>query len=200
MITLMQEDWGVKMLDGKGKFLPESKRGLPSPSVAFFKIFGLSALFPRSKIFGKYHLGYLNREKIHAVDVLSGAYMLLRKKVLDVTGLLDESFFMYGEDIDLSYRITQAGYKNYYYPEARIIHYKGESTKKSSLNYVFMFYNAMIIFAKKHFSQKNIRSYSFPYQYCHLSSCNYIDTYPVLLENPSAFSGYNPHFYRDLFY
>jgi O-antigen biosynthesis protein len=152
---------GVKMLDGKGKFLPESKRGLPSPSVAFYKIFGLSALFPRSKIFGKYHLGYLNREKIHTVDVLSGAYMLLRKKVLDGIGLLDESFFMYGEDIDLSYRITQAGYKNYYFPETRIIHYKGESTKKSSLNYVFMFYNAMIIFAKKHFSQKNIRSYSF---------------------------------------
>jgi O-antigen biosynthesis protein len=152
---------GVKMLDGKGKFLPESKRGLPSPSVAFYKIFGLSALFPRSKIFGKYHLGFLNREKIHSVDVLSGAYMLLRKKVLDEIGLLDESFFMYGEDIDLSYRITQAGFKNYYFPETRIIHYKGESTKKSSLNYVFMFYNAMIIFAKKHFSQKNIRSYSF---------------------------------------
>jgi O-antigen biosynthesis protein len=152
---------GVKMLDGKGKFLPESKRGLPSPSVAFFKIFGLSALFPKSKIFGKYHLSYLDREKVHIVDVLSGAYMLLRKKVLDVTGLLDESFFMYGEDIDLSYRIMQAGFKNYYFPETRIIHYKGESTKKSSLNYVFMFYNAMIIFAKKHFSQKNIRSYSF---------------------------------------
>ena len=152
---------GVKMLDGKGKFLPESKRGLPSPSVAFFKIFGLSALFPRSKMFGKYHLGYLDREKIHTVDVLSGACMLLRKKVLDVIGLLDETFFMYGEDIDLSYRITKAGYKNYYFPETRIIHYKGESTKKSSLNYVFMFYNAMIIFANKHFSQKNIRSYSF---------------------------------------
>jgi O-antigen biosynthesis protein len=152
---------GVKMLDGKGKFLPESKRGLPSPSVAFFKIFGLSALFPRSKMFGKYHLGYLDREKIHTVDVLSGACMLLRKKVLEVIGLLDESFFMYGEDIDLSYRITKAGFKNYYFPETRIIHYKGESTKKSSLNYVFMFYNAMIIFANKHFSQKNIRSYSF---------------------------------------
>jgi O-antigen biosynthesis protein len=152
---------GVKMLDGKGKFLPESKRGLPYPAVAFYKIFGLSALFPRSKIFGKYHLGYLNREKIHSVDVLSGAFMLLRKKVLDKIGLLDEAFFMYGEDIDLSYRITQAGYRNYYFPETRIIHYKGESTKKSSLNYVFMFYNAMIIFAKKHFSQKNIRSYSF---------------------------------------
>jgi O-antigen biosynthesis protein len=152
---------GVKMLDGKGKFLPESKRGLPTPSVAFYKVFGLSAIFPRSKVFNRYHLGFLDKDKIHPVDILSGAFMLLRKEVIDKIGFLDETFFMYGEDIDLSYRITQAGYKNYYFPEARIIHYKGESTKKSSLNYVFMFYNAMIIFAKKHYSQKNARSFSF---------------------------------------
>jgi len=151
---------GVKMIDGKGKFLPESKRALPTPLVAFYKIFGLSSLFPRSRIFSQYHLGYLDKDKTHIIDVLAGAFMLLRKTVLDKIGLLDESFFMYGEDIDLSYRITQAGYKNYYYPETRIIHYKGESTKKSSINYVFMFYNAMIIFAKKHFSKKNARSFS----------------------------------------
>ncbi|MCX6251177.1 MAG: glycosyltransferase [Bacteroidetes bacterium] len=151
---------GVKMLDGKGKFLPESKRGLPYPSVAFYKIFGLATLFPKSRIFGKYHLSYLDKDKIHEVDILSGAFMLLRKKVLDKIGLLDEEFFMYGEDIDLSYRITQAGYKNIYFPDTRIIHYKGESTKKSSINYVFMFYNAMMIFAKKHFSRKNARSFS----------------------------------------
>jgi GT2 family glycosyltransferase len=151
---------GVKMVDGKGNFLPESKRSLPSPTVAFFKIFGLSALFPKSRLFGKYHLGYLDRDQVHSVDVLAGAFMMLRKKVLDEIGLLDEAFFMYGEDIDLSYRITQAGYRNYYFPETRIIHYKGESTKKSSLNYVFMFYNAMIVFARKHFSKKNARSLS----------------------------------------
>jgi O-antigen biosynthesis protein len=151
---------GVKMIDGKGKFLPESKRALPTPLVAFYKIFGFSSLFPRSRIFSQYHLGYLDKDKTHIIDVLAGAFMLLRKTVLDKIGLLDESFFMYGEDIDLSYRITQAGYKNYYYPETRIIHYKGESTKKSSINYVFMFYNAMIIFAKKHFSKKNARSFS----------------------------------------
>ena len=151
---------GVKMIDGKGKFLPESKRGLPSPAVAFYKIFGFSSLFPKSKIFGKYHLGYLDNEKTHSVDILAGAFMLLRKSLLDKIGLLDESFFMYGEDVDLSYRITLAGYKNYYYPEARIIHYKGESTKKGSVNYVFMFYNAMIVFAKKHFSKENARAYS----------------------------------------
>ncbi len=152
---------GVKMIDGKGNFLPESKRGLPSPSVAFYKIFGLSALFPKSKLFGKYHLGYLDKDKTHQVDVLSGAFMMLRKSVLDKTGLLDETFFMYGEDIDLSYRITKAGYRNYYYPGTRIIHYKGESTSKSSINYVLVFYNAMIIFAAKHFSQSNARLFSF---------------------------------------
>ena len=152
---------GVKMIDGKGNFLPESKRGLPTPSVAFYKIFGLSKFFPRSKIFGRYHLGYLDKDKIHAVDVLSGAFMLLRRSVLDEIGLLDEEFFMYGEDIDLSYRITQAGYRNYYFPETRIIHYKGESTKKGSVNYVLVFYHAMIIFARKHFSHKNARLLSF---------------------------------------
>lgn len=152
---------GVKMIDGQGVFLPESKRGLPTPDVAFYKIFGLSTLFPKSKTFGKYHLGFLDNDKIHSVDVLSGAFMLIRKSVLEETGYLDETFFMYGEDIDFSWRIKQAGYKNYYFPETRIIHYKGESTKKSSINYVFVFYNAMIIFAKKHFSAKNARIFSF---------------------------------------
>jgi GT2 family glycosyltransferase len=151
---------GVMMVDGKGIFLPESKRGLPTPMVAFYKIFGLSALFPKSKIFGRYHVGYLDKNKTHEIEILSGAFMLLRKKVLDEIGLLDETFFMYGEDIDLSFRITKAGYKNYYYPETKIIHYKGESTKKSSVNYVFIFYRAMIIFAEKHFSQKNAKTFS----------------------------------------
>lgn len=152
---------GVKMLDGKGNFLPESKRGLPTPSVAFYKIFGLSKLFPKSKTFGKYHLGYLNKDQTNEVDILSGAFMLMRKSVLDKVGLLDETFFMYGEDIDLSYRIILGGYKNYYFPETRIIHYKGESTKKSSVNYVFVFYRAMVIFAEKHFSQNNAKLFSF---------------------------------------
>ncbi|MFD1552364.1 glycosyl transferase family 2 [Putridiphycobacter roseus] len=151
---------GCKMVDGKGVFLPESKRGLPTPTVAFYKIFGLSKLFPNSKKFGKYHLSYLDKEEVHEIEVLSGAFMLMRKKVLDKIGLLDEAFFMYGEDIDLSYRIILGGYKNYYYPHTRIIHYKGESTKKSSVNYVFVFYNAMVIFAKKHFSQKNAKTFS----------------------------------------
>lgn len=166
VITFMDEHpdagaLGVKMIDGKGKFLPESKRGLPTPWVAFYKIFGLSALFPKSKIFGKYHLSYLNADQNHQVEVLSGAFMLIRRKVLDIVGLLDETFFMYGEDIDLSYRILKAGYKNYYFAGTTIIHYKGESTKKGSLNYVRTFYKAMEIFARKHFSQSIARIFFF---------------------------------------
>lgn len=152
---------GVKMVDGKGQFLPESKRGLPTPMTAFYKIFGLTALFPHSKKFSRYYMGYLDKEEINSVDILAGAFMLLRRSVLDKCGLLDETFFMYGEDIDLSYRITLAGYKNYYYSKTRIIHYKGESTKKTSINYVLVFYKAMKIFAKKHFGQKKAKMLSF---------------------------------------
>lgn len=151
---------GVKMVDGKGNFLPESKRSLPTPSVAFFKIFGLSGLFPKSKRFGRYHCGHIDENETHEIEILSGAFMLMRKNALDKVGLLDEAFFMYGEDIDLSWRLIKAGYKNYYFADTRIIHYKGESTKKSSVNYVFVFYNAMIIFAKKHFSSKNASIFS----------------------------------------
>lgn len=146
---------GVKMIDGRGRFLPESKRGLPTPQVAFFKIIGLTRLFPKSRLFGRYHLGHLPEDGTAPIEILSGACMFLRRTTLERVGLLDESFFMYGEDIDLSYRITLGGYENWYFPEARIIHYKGESTKKSSVNYVFVFYNAMAIFAKKHFTQRS---------------------------------------------
>ncbi|KPK83841.1 MAG: hypothetical protein AMS27_11725 [Bacteroides sp. SM23_62_1] len=152
---------GVKMIDGKGNFLPESKRSLPTPGIAFCKIFGLSRLFPRSKIFAKYHLGYLDEDKIHDVEILPGAFMIIRKTAFDRVGLLDEDFFMYGEDIDISYRLTRNGFRNVYYPETRIIHYKGESTKKGSMNYVLTFYHAMIIFARKHFSRKMAKSYIF---------------------------------------
>lgn len=151
---------GVKMIDGTGRFLPESKRGLPTPTVAFFKIMGFSRLFPRSRYFGRYHLGHLPENEAASIEILSGACMFLRKKVLDQVGLLDESFFMYGEDIDLSYRITLGGHENWYLPQARIIHYKGESTKKSSVNYVFVFYNAMVIFARKHFTRRGPQLFS----------------------------------------
>ncbi|MCC6720871.1 MAG: glycosyltransferase [Bacteroidia bacterium] len=142
---------GVKMLDGSGNFLPESKRGLPTPQVALYKMFGFNKIFPKSKRFGKYHLGFLPQDQTNRVEVLAGAFMFIRKDALSKTGLLDESFFMYGEDIDLSYRIIKSGYYNYYFPETSIIHYKGESTKKGSANYVKIFYQAMVIFARKHY-------------------------------------------------
>lgn len=145
---------GVKMIDGEGKFLPESKRGLPTPEVALYKMIGLSRIFPRSQKFGRYHLGFLDENKTHEVDVLPGACMMIRRIILGEVGYLDEDYFMYGEDIDLSYQITRLGYKNYYFPETHIIHFKGESTKKGSLNYVRMFYHAMLIFFDKNLSNQ----------------------------------------------
>ena len=151
---------GVRMVDGKGKFLPESKRGLPTPWVSFCKISGIYRLFPRSRKLNHYYLGHLDEHETAEIEILSGAYMLMRKEALDKVGLLDEEFFMYGEDIDLSWRIVLGGWQNYYFPETRIIHYKGESTKRGSLNYVFVFYNAMVIFARKHFSERNAKAYT----------------------------------------
>ncbi len=150
---------GVYMHDGEGVFLPESKRALPTPWVSFYKIFGLAALFPNSRRFGQYHLSYLSPDETHEVDILSGAFMWLRKSALDKVGLLDETYFMYGEDIDLSWRLVQGGYKNNYFAGTRILHYKGESTKKGSLNYVRVFYQAMIIFAQRHFGGQHRRSF-----------------------------------------
>ncbi|MBS1624900.1 MAG: glycosyltransferase [Bacteroidetes bacterium] len=152
---------GVRMIDGKGIFLPESKRALPTPEVAFYKMFGLASIFRNSPRFGRYHLSYLPETETHAVDILSGAFMFFRKEVLDQIGYFDETFFMYGEDIDLSYRVLLGGYKNYYLSDTTIIHYKGESTKKGSLNYVRVFYQAMIIFAKKHFASTGAGLFSF---------------------------------------
>lgn len=145
---------GVKMIDGTGRYLPESKRGFPSPRTAFFKMVGWSKIFPKSSLFNAYYLGNLSADKIAPVDVLPGAFMFLSKKVLDQVGYLDESFFMYGEDIDLSYRIKKAGFSVDYLPTTTIVHYKGESTKKGTLNYVRIFYQAMIIFAEKHYRGK----------------------------------------------
>ncbi|MER3464308.1 MAG: hypothetical protein C4329_07760, partial [Chitinophagaceae bacterium] len=116
-----------------------------------YKLFGLSRIFPHSKTFSRYHLGHLDEHKDHPVDVLAGAFMMIRKEVLDKVGGFDEHFFMYGEDVDLSYRIQEAGYENYYLAQTEIIHFKGESTKRGSLNYVRMFYQAMSLFVQKHY-------------------------------------------------
>lgn len=142
---------GVKMFDGSGKFLKESKRSFPALSTSFFKMVGLAALFPHSKFFAKYYLGQLDENKNHEIGVLAGAFMLMRRNVFEKVNGFDEDFFMYGEDIDLSYRIHKAGFKNYYFSETAIIHFKGEGTKKGNLNYVQMFYNAMSIFVHKHY-------------------------------------------------
>lgn len=141
---------GVKMINASGRFLPESKRSYPSPWNSFCKMFGLSYLFPKSRCFAKYQLKYLDENQIHKVEVLSGAFMLLRQETLKKIGLLDERFFMYGEDIDLSYRIILGGYTNYYLPE-NIIHYKGESTRTNDITYIKTFYNAMLLFFKKYY-------------------------------------------------
>ncbi len=143
---------GVKMTDAKGRYLPESKRAVPTPMIAFYKLSGLTALFPRSKTFGRYYLGHLDKNKPHQIEVLTGAFFFARKEALDKVGWFDESFFMYGEDIDLSCRLLQNNYTVHYHPGTSIIHYKGESTRKSSINYVLIFYRAMAIYAKKHFN------------------------------------------------
>ena len=142
---------GVKMIDGSGKFLKESRRSFPSPTTSLYKLSGLARLFPKSKAFGRYHMGHLDASKNHEADVLAGAFMMIRKEVLDQVGGFDETFFMYGEDVDLSYRIQKAGWKNYYFSGTTVIHFKGESTRKGSMNYVRMFYQAMSIFVQKHY-------------------------------------------------
>ena len=149
---------GARMMDANGVFLPESKRAFPTPWVSFCKIFGLSKLFPRSPWFAKYHLRYLSDLEPQCIDILSGAYMLCRTPVLQQLGGFDEDFFMYGEDIDLSYRIVKAGYENWFLPTP-MIHYKGESTHKDSMRYVRIFYDAMLIFYRKHFPRYSIVFY-----------------------------------------
>ena len=145
---------GIKMLDGSGNFLKESKRSFPSPATSFCKLSGLAKLFPHSKVFAKYYLGNIDEEKNQEVEVLAGAFMLIPKKIIDSVGSFDEDFFMYGEDIDLSYRIREAGYKNLYFADSSIIHFKGESTKRGGLNYVRLFYKAMSIFTRKHYGNR----------------------------------------------
>ena len=141
---------GVRMLGANGKPAPESRRGLPSPMVAFYKMMGLCSRFPRHRSFGHYYMGYLPWDEPAPIEVVSGAFCMIRREALQKVGLLDESFFMYGEDIDLSYRIVLGGYKNLYVPE-RILHYKGESTKHGDLRYIRAFYGAMLIFYKKYY-------------------------------------------------
>jgi N-acetylglucosaminyl-diphospho-decaprenol L-rhamnosyltransferase len=147
---------GVRMIDGSGRFLRESRRGFPSPWVAFCKLSGLTSLFPHSRYFARYYLGHLPADQPHPASVLSGACLWVSRSALDKTdapdktGPFDETFFMYAEDIDLSYRLESTGYTNYYFPGVTIIHFKGESTPKD-IRYIRQFYKAMIQFRRKHF-------------------------------------------------
>lgn len=143
---------GCKILNPDGTFQLACRRSFPTPWVAFTKIFGLSALFPKSKLFARYNLTYLDENQTYEVDAISGSFMFLRKDVYEKVGGLDESFFMYGEDLDWCFRIKKAGFKIYYVHSTKIIHFKGESTKRSNIDEVKHFYNAMRLFVRKHFS------------------------------------------------
>lgn len=138
-----------KLILPNGKLDLACRRSFPTPSVAVYRILGLSKIFPKSKIFGKYNLTYLDENKTYEVDAIVGAFMLIKRDIYDKVKGFDEDYFMYGEDLDLCFRIRKAGYKIFYYPETSIIHYKGESTKKSSISYVNNFYGAMQVFVSK---------------------------------------------------
>lgn len=142
---------GVKMIDGSGYFLKESKRSFPTVINAFWRLTGIDRLFPASRFFSSYYASHIPENENARIEVLPGAFMFVRHKVLQTTGSFDEAFFMFGEDIDLSYRINQAGFETVYFPGTAIIHFKGESTQKSSASYNRNFYGAMRLFVTKHY-------------------------------------------------
>ncbi len=141
---------GARMTNPDGTDAKESRRGIPTPLTALFKFTGLCSRFPKGKHTGRYYMGWLPWDKEAKIEIISGAFFLARRSALEQIGLLDESFFMYGEDVDLSYRLLKGSWENWYLP-FRILHYKGESTQKSSFRYVHVFYKAMLIFCEKHY-------------------------------------------------
>ena len=149
---------GVKMINRDGSFAMESRRGIVTPWVSICKATGLCRRYPDKKLFGHYYMSYLDKEQANPIEMTSGAFMLLRNKTLQEVGFLDEQFFMYWEDSDLSYRILKAGYKNYYLPNP-ILHYKGESSVKSILRYRYWLYSSLRLFFKKHSPLYYIISY-----------------------------------------
>jgi GT2 family glycosyltransferase len=144
---------GCKLVLPNGKLDLACRRSFPTPSVAVYRMLGLSKIFPRSKAFGKYNLTYLDENQTNEVDSVCGAFMLIRRDLYEKLGGFDETYFMYGEDLDLCYRIRKLGLKVYYFPGTSAIHFKGSSTRKSSISYVNNFYGAMRIFV-----QKNLKS------------------------------------------
>lgn len=142
-----------KVLNSDGTLQLACRRSFPTPWVAFTKVMGLSSLFPKSRLFGKYNLTYLDAEAESEVEAISGSFMVAKKEVIDQVGMLDEDFFMYGEDLDWCYRIGQAGWKIMYVPGTQIIHYKGRSTREASIDALKLFYGAMVLFVQKHFGR-----------------------------------------------
>lgn len=146
---------GPRLIDGKGQFAPDSKKSFPSLSVAIFKTTGINKVFSKSPYINKYYAVHIGERETAEVDVLSGCCMLVRRSAMDKAGgPFDEDYFMYCEDVDLSYRIQKAGFKNMYFPEADLIHYKGESTRKMTLSYVRIFNEALVTFVKKHYTKQ----------------------------------------------
>jgi len=177
-----------KLILPNGKLDLACRRSFPTPSVAVYRILGLSRIFPNSKTFGKYNLTYLDENSTYEVDAIVGAFMLIKKDVYEKVKGFDEDYFMYGEDLDLCFRIKKAGYKIYYYPHTSIIHYKGESTKKSSISYVNNFYGAMQVFVKKNLNKSFwIMNLLIRISITYRASISYIfrlvkNNYPVLLD------------------
>ncbi len=143
-----------KVLNPDGSLQLACRRSYPTPWVAFTRLTGLSYFFPKSKTFGRYNLTYLAENEIAEVEAISGSFMMVRRSVIDEIGMLDEAFFLYGEDLDWCYRIIEAGWKIYYVPTTQIIHFKGESSKQSHLDGLLIFYRAMALFVKKHFRKR----------------------------------------------
>ena len=144
---------GCRVLNEDGTLQLACRRSIPTPSVAFYRLTGLSKLFPNSKKMAKYNLTYLDIDKPHEVDAVSGAFLMIRQEVVDEIGMLDERFFMYGEELDWCLRTKKAGWTVMYYSDADIIHYKGECSKSNSRKAAFEFYRSMHLFHKKHFAE-----------------------------------------------
>lgn len=140
---------GYRMIDGSGRFLPESKRGFPTLWASFCKMSGIGSIFPQNRLFSGYYQGFLPENSPNPVPILSGAALWVRRELLEKTGGFDESFFLYAEDIDLSYQLTLTGNQNWYFPEITLLHFKGESSRKSPEHYR-NFYGAMSVFVKKY--------------------------------------------------
>lgn len=145
---------GCKLVLADGTLDHACKRGFPTPEASLFYMLKFNRLFPQNKKFAAYTMGYLSEDSINEVDSLTGAFMLVRREVIDKVGFLDERFFMYGEDIDWCYRIKSAGYKVVYYPKVTTIHYKGQSSKKKKLKTIYEFHRAMILFYNKHYRKE----------------------------------------------